>query len=73
MFGNAVPTGLLKAGVDTWYLLAADYAFGRSMADDMRKVIEARGGKVLGAAYHPQGTSDFASFILQAQASARRL
>jgi len=69
MFGNAVPNGLLKAGVDTWYLLAADYAFGRSMADEMKKVIEARGGKVVGTSYHPQGTADFSSFLLSAQAS----
>jgi branched-chain amino acid transport system substrate-binding protein len=69
MLGNAVPKGLLNAGVDTWYLLAADYAFGRSLADDMRKVIEARGGKVVGTAFHPQGTADFSSFVLSAQAS----
>ena len=69
MFGNAVPKGLLNTGVDTWYLLAADYAFGRSLAGEMRKVIEAQGGKVVGTSYHPQGTADFSSFLLSAQAS----
>ena len=69
MLGNAVPKGLLDAGVDSWYLIAADYAFGRSLADDMRKVIEDRGGTVVGTAYHPQATTDFTSFILSAQTS----
>lgn len=69
MLGNAVPKGLLDAGIDSWYLIVADYAFGRSLADDMRKIIEGRGGTVVGAAFHPQATTDFTSFILSAQTS----
>ncbi|MFG1265868.1 MULTISPECIES: ABC transporter substrate-binding protein [Xanthobacter] len=69
MFANALPKTLLAQGVDSWFLIASDYAFGRSLAEETRKVIEARGGKVVGVVYHPQGTTDFSSFLLQAQGS----
>lgn len=52
-----------------WYLLTADYAFGHSLEEDATKVIESSNGKVMGAVRHPFGSSDFASFILQAQSS----
>jgi branched-chain amino acid transport system substrate-binding protein len=60
---------VVKAGGDTWYFLSADYAFGQALERDATQVIEANGGKVLGAAKHPLSAPDFSSFILQAQAS----
>jgi len=56
-------------GGDSWYFLVADYAFGHSLEADTSAVIEANGGKVLGSVRHPLSSSDFSSFLMQAQAS----
>lgn len=53
----------------SWYLITVDYAFGHAFANDMRKAVEAGGGKVVGEVRHPLGTADMSSFLLQAQAS----
>lgn len=60
---------VVKDGGDSWYFLTADYAFGHTLQASATDVVKARGGTVLGAARHPIGTSDFASYLLQAQAS----
>ncbi|NGX95505.1 MAG: ABC transporter substrate-binding protein [Candidatus Afipia apatlaquensis] len=67
----AVGTGgaLVKAGGDSWFFLTADYAFGHALEKDTGDVVKANGGKVLGAVRHPLNSSDFSSFLLQAQAS----
>ncbi|MPM53224.1 hypothetical protein SDC9_99989 [bioreactor metagenome] len=57
-----------RVGKD-WFFLTADYAFGNSLQEEASKVITANGGKVLGAAKHPIGASDFASFMMTAQQS----
>lgn len=71
----AVGTGaaVVAEGGDTWYFLTADYAFGQALQADVTKVVEAAGGKVLGASKHPFPASDFSSFILQAQASGAKV
>lgn len=58
-----------KAGGSSWYFIAADYAFGQALQRDATKFIEAAGGKVVGSAAHPLGSTDMASFLLQAQSS----
>jgi branched-chain amino acid transport system substrate-binding protein len=58
-----------RGGAQTWYLITADYAAGYGLASAARAVIEQKGGKVLGEAKHPFGTTDQSSFLLQAQAS----
>jgi branched-chain amino acid transport system substrate-binding protein len=63
--GDAV----VKDGGNTWFFVTADYAFGKSMEDEVVKVITAAGGKSLGDIKHPISTQDFSSFMLQAQAS----
>ncbi|MGY4299812.1 ABC-type branched-subunit amino acid transport system substrate-binding protein [Bradyrhizobium sp. i1.4.4] len=60
---------VVEGGGKTWYFITADYAFGHQLQKDASAVVGASGGKVLGASAHPQGTTDFASFLLQAQAS----
>lgn len=60
---------VVKGGAKTWYYLTADYAFGHSLENDGKKFIEAAGGKVLGSSRYPFPGSDFASYILKAQAS----
>ena len=64
---------LLQQGNDTWFFLTADFAFGAAMQRDATKVIEAGGGKVLGAVKHPLQSADFSSFLLQAQNSGAKI
>ena len=69
MLANGTGKALTKAGGDTWFFLTADYAFGAALERDTSAVVTANGGKVLGGVKHPLNTSDFSSFLLQAQAS----
>jgi len=64
---------LVAQGNDTWFFIAADYAFGKNMVMESQRVLAATGGKSLGAVYHPIGTADYSSFILQAQASGAKI
>jgi len=59
----------VAAGGDTWFFLTADYAFGQALERDTAAVVTAAGGKVLGSVKHPLNTTDFSSFLLQAQSS----
>ena len=71
----AVGTGgaLVKAGGDTWFFLTVDYAFGYALEKDTTDIVEANGGKVLGSVRTPLNTSDFSSFLLQAQSSKAKI
>jgi branched-chain amino acid transport system substrate-binding protein len=62
-------SAVTKSGGDSWFFITADYAFGTAMEADARRYISEAGGKVVGSVRHPQGTADFASFLLQAQNS----
>jgi branched-chain amino acid transport system substrate-binding protein len=66
-------TALTKAGGDTWFFLTADYAFGTALERDTTAAVQALGGKVLGGVRAPLSTSDFSSFLLQAQASKAKI
>src|SRR4029079_14948253 len=66
---NVTGLATVKAGFDTWFFLTADYAFGQDLEKDTTNVVLKSGGKVLGSVRHPLNTSDFSSFLLQAQAS----
>ncbi|MET0971220.1 MAG: ABC transporter substrate-binding protein [Tardiphaga sp.] len=70
-YAQANVTGLatVKSGLDSWFFLTADYAFGQDLEKDTTAVITKAGGKVLGSVKHPLNTSDFSSFLLQAQGS----
>jgi len=70
---NGVGNAVVDQGGDTWFFIQADYAFGTAMAADLRKTVEAKGGKVLGVARHPQNSSDFSSYLLAAQASGAKV
>ncbi len=71
----AVGTGgaLTKAGGDTWFFLTADYAFGYALEKDTSEIVAASGGKVLGSVRVPLNSSDFSSFLLQAQSSKAKI
>src|SRR3569623_3405975 len=64
---------LTEAGGNSWFFLPADYAFGYSLEKDTSEIVKEKGGKVLGAVKHPLNTSDFSSFLLQAQSSTAKV
>jgi branched-chain amino acid transport system substrate-binding protein len=64
---------VVKRGGDSWYFITDDIAFGHALERDASAVITKNGGKVLGAARPPFGTSDLSSFVLQAQASKAKI
>jgi branched-chain amino acid transport system substrate-binding protein len=66
-------SAIVKTGGDTWFFLTADYAFGHALERDTEAVVLKSGGKVLGKVRHPFPTSDFSSFLLQAQASKAKI
>ncbi|PTE21917.1 ABC transporter permease [Cereibacter changlensis JA139] len=71
----AVGTGgaLVEQGGDSWFFLTADYAFGYSLEEQTSAYATEKGGTVLGAVRHPLSTTDFSSFLLQAQASGAKV
>ena len=71
----AVGTGgaLVESGGDTWFFLTADYAFGYALEKDTSDIVTAKGGKVLGSVRVPLNSSDFSSFLLQAQSSKAKI
>lgn len=73
MLANSTGQALVKAGSDSWFFLTADYAFGAALERDASSVIKQSGGKVAGGVKHPLNTSDFSSFLLQAQASKAKI
>ncbi|MGO9945912.1 MAG: ABC transporter substrate-binding protein [Steroidobacteraceae bacterium] len=66
---NGTASAVAKSGGKTWFYLTADYTFGAQLQAAASKVVEANGGKNLGAVRVPLSTSDFSSFLLQAQSS----
>jgi len=66
---NGTANAVVKTGGNTWFFLTADYAFGHALERDTEAVVLKNGGKVLGKVRHPFPSSDFSSFLLQAQAS----
>ena len=71
----AVGTGgaLVKQGGDSWFFLTADYAFGYSLEEQTSNFVKSQGGKVVGSVRHPLATTDYSSFLLQAQSSGAKV
>ena len=67
--GNGTAKTILDQGGKSWFLLTADSAFGTQLQNAAGDVVKAGGGTVVGAVRVPLGTSDFASYLLQAQSS----
>jgi branched-chain amino acid transport system substrate-binding protein len=59
----------VAAGLDTWFFLTGDNAGSHAQEEQATNFVKKAGGQVLGAVRHPLGTSDFSSFLLQAQGS----
>jgi branched-chain amino acid transport system substrate-binding protein len=66
---NVAGKAMVKRGEDSWFFITADYAFGAALERDAANVVKETGGKVLGDVRHPLNSSDFSSYLLQAQAS----
>lgn len=70
---NGTGRSVVENGGDTWFFLTVDFAFGIGLEQQVGDVVRASKGRVLGAARHPLGASDFSSFVLQAQASKAKI
>lgn len=70
---NGTGREVVNAGGDTWFFITADYVFGKSLEEDTAAVVKSSNGKVLGSVRHPQSSSDFSSYVLQAQASGAKV
>ena len=74
-YSMAAGTGraVVQNGGNTWFFITADYVFGKSLQGDTAKVVTASGGKILGDVRAPFPTTDFSSYLLQAQASGAKI
>jgi branched-chain amino acid transport system substrate-binding protein len=68
-YGRGLGKAVVAQGGKKWFFLTADYAFGHDLEKQATEAVKAAGGEVVGAVRHPLGTADYASFLLQAQAS----
>ncbi len=68
-YGRGLGKAVVAQGGKKWFFLTADYAFGHDLEKQAMEAVKASGGEVVGAVRHPLGTADYASYLLQAQAS----
>lgn len=74
MLAKSTGGATVKSGGDSWYFITADYAFGQQLQKDTSNLVLASGGKVMGSSAYPfPGTTDFSSFLLQAQSSGAKI
>jgi len=74
MLAKSTGGALVKAGGDSWFFMTADYAFGNALQRDTTAFIQAAGGKVVGSVKYPfPSTTDFSSFLVQAQSSGAKI
>jgi branched-chain amino acid transport system substrate-binding protein len=66
---NGTTNAMLEKGLDTWYFMTVDYAFGHALEADGMDFVKKKGGKVLGKVRYPIDATDLSSFALQALAS----
>ncbi|HJS87275.1 MAG TPA: ABC transporter substrate-binding protein [Acetobacteraceae bacterium] len=72
-FGNAAARAMVKEGGDTWFFISFDYALGQALERDTTEALKKLGARVLGSVKHPLGTTDFASYLVAAQASGAKV
>jgi branched-chain amino acid transport system substrate-binding protein len=74
MLAKSTGAAMVKAGGDSWFFITADYAFGHALSRDVGNFVTGAGGKVLGNVRTPfPGTTDFSSFLLQAQSTGAKV
>jgi branched-chain amino acid transport system substrate-binding protein len=72
-FAASSAKAIVQRGGNSWFFLTANFAFGEAMQRDATRIIETAGGKVVGSVRHPLNTTDFSSFLLQAQSSRAKI
>jgi branched-chain amino acid transport system substrate-binding protein len=70
---NGTGSTIVKEGGDSWFFITADYAFGHALERDTTAAVTAAGGKVVGSVKSPFPSTDFSSFLLQAQGSGAKV
>jgi branched-chain amino acid transport system substrate-binding protein len=74
MLAKSTGGAMVKTGGDSWFFITADYAFGKALQRDTTDFVTGAGGKVMGSVAYPfPGTSDFSSYLIQAQASGAKV
>lgn len=71
--GKVIAQAVVPYGGKNWYFITADYAFGHSLEQNTAAFVKKLGGKVMGSVRHPLSTSDFSSYLLQAQTSGAKI
>jgi branched-chain amino acid transport system substrate-binding protein len=66
---NGTIAAVAAHGGDTWFFLSVDAETGYDMERQAKPMLDRAGAKMVGVVRYPLGTSDFSSFLLQAQAS----
>jgi branched-chain amino acid transport system substrate-binding protein len=64
---------VVESGGKTWFFITADYVFGHTLEEATMKVVKDAGGEVKGSVRAPFPTTDFSSYLLQAQASGAQI
>jgi branched-chain amino acid transport system substrate-binding protein len=67
--GNGFARAVFGRGGKKWFFVSADYQFGKDLEAAASEGIKKLGGEVLGSVRAPIGTSDFSSYLIQAQSS----
>jgi branched-chain amino acid transport system substrate-binding protein len=70
---NGTARAVVRNGGDSWYFITADFAYGHALEKDTADIVKSVGGRVIGSVRHPTNSSDFGSFLLQAQASGAKV
>ncbi|MFO1025030.1 MAG: ABC transporter substrate-binding protein [Acetobacteraceae bacterium] len=74
MLAKSTGGAMVTAGGDSWFFITADYAFGKALQRDTTAFVNEKGGKVVGSVAYPfPGTTDFSSYLIQAQASGAKV
>ncbi|HEX4385380.1 MAG TPA: ABC transporter substrate-binding protein [Myxococcales bacterium] len=66
---NSVSHTLLTKYGKKWYFITPDYAFGHTLHSGFQASLKAANGTELGESLTPLGTTDYSSYLIQAQAT----
>jgi branched-chain amino acid transport system substrate-binding protein len=67
--GHGPTSGLVKRGGNSWFFITNDTVFGTSLEKEASDAVKQAGGTVVGSVRTPTGTSDFSSYLVQAENS----
>ncbi len=70
---HGVARTLVARGLDTWFFISVDFAFGVALEGSASEAVRSAGGKVLGSVKHPIDAGDFSSYLIAAKASGAKV